>query len=265
MNRTAVKKYVDAARIQILSVWARPIETIGYFLSLPFVMVINYSIWGIFFSTHETIGGFTFANMLAYLFLTFCFRKMSGPNETNDIEEEIKSGSIITYLARPIDYFMFRLSARVGTILITTPIIILITLGTFIFLGKEIPPLTHFAVAFVLSFIGLIALFELFYCINLLAFWFEEVWGFRRGAYTTAWLFSGSLIPISLLPGFLHTIGKILPFSHQAATPTLYLLGLEPFSTVQESFLILLAWIIGLYFAQRIIWKKGLRTYDGKG
>lgn len=265
MNRTAVKKYVDAARMQILNVAARPIEMMGYFLSLPFIMVINYSIWGVFFSTHETIGGFTLTSMLAYLFLTFCFRKMQGPNETNDVEEEIKSGKIITYLARPIDYFTFRLSARMGTVLVTTPFIVLITIGTFLFLGKEMPPISHFIVAFTLSFVGLIVLFELFYSINLLAFWFEEMWGFRRGAYTIAWLFSGSLIPISLLPGFLHTIGKILPFSHQAAVPTLYLLGLEPLSTVQESFLILGGWMIALYFVQRIVWKKGLATYDGKG
>ncbi len=251
--------------MQILNVWAHPIEMMGYWMSIPFIMVINYSIWGIFFSTNETIGGFDFTSMLAYLFLTFCFRKMQGPNETNDAEDEIKSGKIITYLARPIDYFTFRLSARIGTIIVTTPIVFLITIGTFLFAGKEIPPLPHFILAFALSFIGLMVLFELFYSINLLAFWFEEIWGFRRGVYTMAWLFSGSLIPVSLLPGFLNTIGKTLPFHHQAAVPTLYLLGIEPFSTVQESFLILGAWLIVLYALQRYIWKKGLRSYDGKG
>ncbi len=262
-----VSKYFDAAKIRILDIWAQPIEAVGAYLSLPFAMLIYILIWGVFFSNQNKIGGFSYAEMLIYLFLTLLFRGLGDKlSEVNHVEDEIRKGKILIYLTRPIDYFFFCLGNRIGSVFVMSIITIPLLLGSYLYVFGGLPILfPHLLLALLLVYLGVLVLFEVYYIVNLLAFWFEEVWGFRRGIITVSWLFSGGVVPISLMPETLQTIAKILPFHHAAGIPSLFLLGKESLSTYFESFLILGGWAILLFFAQKYLWKKGLKKYDGKG
>jgi ABC-2 type transport system permease protein len=224
-------------------------------------------VYGTVFQYNPTFANTTFPQLLTYLFLTLCFRRITINARLSDVlAQEIKKGDFLPYLTKPIDYFKYQLAAYSANFCVLALMSLPFILGApFLLLENFSLSLFIIPLAFFLCALGFIVLLEIHFIIGLFAFWVEEVWGLKNAVSMIGWLFSGAIIPITLLPVPIQWFAYALPFQHAAAIPAQLILGQKNFFQFGESALILAGWIIALYFIQKWVWKKGLLKHDGKG
>jgi ABC-2 type transport system permease protein len=267
MSRPVVNPaYFQLIRLQVHELIAYPLNLIGSWINFPFAIFIFYIVYGQIYQINPTFGGISFGSLMAYLSIAVAFRKMAEAlGESYDVQLEIKAGDIFAYLTRPINYFGVRLSRQTGKFVARAitiiPILYLLVYG---FTGTWLS-IPHYAMGITLALLGSLVIFQIYYIIGLLSFWFEEVWGFRRAIFSISYLLSGSMIPIALFPDALKTLSFLLPFQHQAAIPAQFVLQQVGIETYGQSLLILFVWFIILGIVQEKMWQKGLLKHDGKG
>lgn len=260
------RAYLEIIRLRFHEMIAHPLDLIGQWISLPLSMIILYVVYGTLYQTQPAFAGTTLNDLLLYLMLALVYKKIGDEyDESGQVEDEIKRGDIFQYLTRPIRYFGVRLSRRVGKVIAHSVIAVPTILLMVQWIHGTWTPLDRLLLSYFLALWGGIVIFQLFYIIGILSFWFEEIWGFARGLTTLAWLFSGSVIPLTLLPNELQTLSFLLPFQHQAAVSAQFTLGQVGIDVYVQSLLILLGWILVLELLQSWLWKKGLLKRDGKG
>jgi ABC-2 type transport system permease protein len=263
----ASAKYIHVYRMRLQEYLAFPVDFLANWASFPFTMVTYYFLYGIVYQYNPSFAGMTFHTLLVYFFLALCFRRIGNHSMiANDVSENIQKGNFLTYITRPIHYigYFFALRASKVTIqaLMALPFILV-----FPFLLIPEYALNGVAIiqAYILALLGFGVSFQLYFIVGMLSFWFEAIWGVRHGISILIWLFSGALIPVSILPSFLHGIAFLLPFQHQAGVPAQLILGQKGTGDFLTSTIILIGWLLALFFLQAWVWKKGLRKHDGKG
>ena len=83
------------------------------------MLAVTYYLWkAIYGSTTETVlNGFTFNEMIIYIFISFLTSIMISVDISNDISREVKDGSIAINLVRPINYEKRMLFQGLGNVL----------------------------------------------------------------------------------------------------------------------------------------------------
>lgn len=267
MNHTGGKGALfQIVRLRFHQMLAYPLGLLAEWGRYPITLLVVFILYSGIFQANPSFGGTTFIALFLMLSLSLTFRNWGNAgDESYEIQEEIKKGEIFIYLTRPMSYFWVRLSRYAGKYvamgIVSIPLIYVLP---FVVNGTW-APISSFLAAIVLCTVGGIVLFQIYYITGILSFWFEETWGFRRIISTTAWLLSGSVIPIAILPDGVRTFAFIVPFQHQAATPALFMLGQVGWDVYAQSLFILLTWIIVLGIVHTYLWRKGLLKYDGKG
>ena len=221
------RKYMHVFYLRFRENLEFPLDLLATWAGLPFTMITYYFLYGIIFQYNPSFANTTFPVLLVYFFLTLCFRRMGNHSGiANDINDSIQKGNFIAFLARPIHYvgyfFASRSTKAIIQGLMALPFVILVPI--FVIPGFAFNGVAYVQ-AFILAYLGFLVAFQIFYIVGLLTFWFEEIWGFRHMVGTINWLFSGAIIPISILAAPLQLIAFILPFQHQAAIPAQLILG----------------------------------------
>jgi ABC-2 type transport system permease protein len=261
------RKYVHVFRMRLLEYLAFPIDFLANWAGFPFTMTTYYFLYGTVYQYNPTFAGMDFHTLLVYFFLALCFRRIGSHSSTaNDVSDNIQKGSFLPYITRPIHYIGYFFAIQSAKVvlqgLLALPFIIAVPI---LFIPGYAFNLVPIIQAYMLALLGFGAIFQVFFMVGLLSFWFEAIWGIRHGIGILIWLFSGALIPITIMPDPLKAIAFILPFQHAAGIPAQLILGQKGNGEFVTSALILIVWIILLFLAQRTIWEKGLLKHDGKG
>jgi ABC-2 type transport system permease protein len=99
--------------------------------------------------------------------------------------------------------------------------------------------------------------------IGILAFWVTEIWPFAEMMDVTLHLFGGMLAPIALLPQAVQRVTVWLPFRYIFFEPINIILGnqSDPMSVIYKQGI----FIVVLYLLHVVVWKAGIRRYEGIG
>lgn len=184
-----------------------------------------------------------------------------------DIATEIKEGQFTATLVRPISFFglciVRNLSWRIVRVTLTLPFFLFFLwlyraplagasvhfswqLPVAIVLGHLVSLTTAMALAMLALFVGeAMALFEVYF--------FPQVF------------LSGTLFPISLLPPWAQTIGKILPFYYTTGLPTEMMVGKVSGAASLPLMGMQVLWIGIASLVWRTLYHRGLRHYTGVG
>ena len=190
------------------------------------------------------VGGITFAGKIASL-----------------LEERIKSGEITTDFLRPIDPRGILISKSWGEkIFFLFPQVLAVGVGIWVLGGIQLPSsLTDFWL-FLLSlvFAYLINLtFELL--ISTFAFWFVAVGTLQWFIDFFQLAISGAVVPLWLLPDWLQTFARMLPFQASVYIPMQIYLGEIGTEELLANFALQIFWIIALFLLHQYLWKKGIK------
>lgn len=180
------------------------------------ILVISILYWFLYsnFSIDNKIAWFTviqvtYAVIIAQVIVT------SKPRIVDEIQKDVKSGKIASYLLNPINYIYFKF-LEFFPIFIHN-IVIWLTIGLFIwFLVLGVFPITLWGIFgwLILLLWSMLNVFFAYMIIWLLAFYIEEVEAFRFIYSKADMILWWNLIPIPFLPPILQTIAFASPFAY---------------------------------------------------
>jgi ABC-2 type transport system permease protein len=207
-------------------------------------------------------------DLLAYYLIAFLIERLtSNRRVTDNVEEEIVTGKMVSYFVRPISIYSSHLAEYFSQLTINTLLMAPIALLLLELLtpSKVILEPWVLIVFSIIIFLAGLCQFLIFFCIGLLAFWLERVWGIRMGFYWINSFFSGRLIPLYLFPLTLKEIVDFFPFRFFTYELVMILLSPKAIELVLYDLLFLGFWLIILIGFCLFMLRIGSRKFMGYG
>jgi ABC-2 type transport system permease protein len=226
-------------------------------------------IWGSIFADAANTRGYTLQLIIQYYLVMMIIDGVISSHFENWRVEEVRNGKIDYYLTRPIPYLLEILlrdiGGKLGYLTFAMPFFLLL-FGVVAWL-YELPALTANPVAWI-SFLVLVlgaylVEFLLALTIVLLGFWFEGAEGLEHFKWIIISLFSGSMLPIVFMPGWMQEVVGWLPFQLMYAKPIGILQNTSWLTGVELSLLggcIALQLLLNLW-----LWQKARYRYASAG
>jgi len=234
-------------------------------------MLTTILLWTAIFrgSGKETLSGFRFNEMIAYLLLVHISRMFSSmPGLSTGIARDIRQGDLKKYLVQPLDMIgwllAYRIAHKIAYIVTALPPYAVIFGVAYSYFdtfptGWQIP-------AYVLSLLmGFVIGFFFEVCMGCIGFWMLEVSSILYITQTVNFFVSGQMFPLDLLPGGWGTILKALPFQYLAYFPAMVFLNKITGIQLVQSLLIGLCWAGICFLIARFLYQRGLRRYSAYG
>lgn len=225
-------------------------------------------IWMVVFGEKQAIGGFTLNETITYLIGVGLIANIVSSWMIYDIERDVQSGYLSVLLIKPVKYpyarFIFSLSGKPINLLIR---IIVYFLVAVFFKHKLTLNTDYWQLFLVLVSVGLAYLIN--YLIDFLSgcisFWTITTRGFAGTIRTINSIFSGSYAPITFFPPLFQTFARFLPFIYTRYFPMLIYLGKVSTIEAVRGIGIQIFWVVILYFLAKIVWRRGVKRYEGVG
>lgn len=236
---------------------------------LPSVTVML--VWLAAYQTHpgQPIGGYDLSGMMTYYFYVTLLSIVITPHPEWEIAQQIRDGKITQFIVRPIGFYGYRL-AQESAYQIVKSLMMLPAAALMLLLFRHYlrtPALsTAESACFILACsLAYLLLSQLKFLLGISAFWVTEPGGFLEIWNVLMGVFAGRMLPLTLLPMWLRTIGDALPFSVLYAFPMSILQGTATMADLRLGFLRQLIWLVILSALVRLAWQRGLLAYEAYG
>lgn len=262
-----LRKYIPFTKAQIQEFIAYRAHAIIWILMEFFYLLLQYFIWKAVFLNSATniIKGFTFTQMLIYIFLIRIVSSLTFVMPSSYISDDVRSGSIAMMLIKPISYrtqlFFRSLGESVNSIIF---FVIPLTIAAFItsfFVNLNIyidfMTISFFVISLLFAFL---IRFFIDYIFGLIIFLTINSFGIFQLRRAIESIFSGMIIPIIFFPPVLLTIAKILPFMQGLYVPVRVFMGeYETLFDLLKAVGFQLGWIVLLLVLSNIMWNRVIR------
>lgn len=212
------------------------------------------------------VGDFTAADFAGYyIALTIVIHLTTAWNSL-EFELEVRQGRFSPKLLRPLHPLHYSVVENIiWKVTTVPPLVAVLALIAWTF-GARFGTTPLHLVLFVPSIVLAAALrFLAGWCVASLAFWFTRIQTANTLFERTAFIFAGSIAPISLLPSALQAAAYVLPFGYMLFVPAEILRGGV---TVEVAVLLIggqLLWLAATFALFRMVWRAGVRTYSSVG
>jgi ABC-2 type transport system permease protein len=216
----------------------------------------------------ESLGGFTYPDMLHYLILVATFDKLLFHQRGLDLSDQIFNGYVTKFLVMPFRYFTLALGRWVQFLAVQ----LTVSAGIWVLGALLLPewwPLPVSAAAagqaLVLIVLGSYCFFLTYFIINSLAFWLDVVWTLLVMVSFVGFFMRGTYVPVSVMPQVLQDVFVwLFPYWSLSAPLEIYL-GRLGTSDFVRGLLVLAGTIVALELVRRELWRRGTRRYTGSG
>jgi len=226
---------------------------------------IKYNLWSAIYGGDQDIliAGYTFQQMITYHIWAMIVGLIAQGHTALNLAEEIRLGKISTYLIYPFQFWEFHTAhfiafqwLQVLTSAVTVLLLALMSLLTVPSFALILTGLTY--CLFVSVF-----WFALQYLTGLLGFWLEETWILRVILQIMTGFLSGAIIPLDFYPEKFVQFLNYTPFPYLTYFPIKIFMG--EMNQIGSAYGIMAFWIVLLWLANHLIWKKGIRLYTAAG
>lgn len=229
-------------------------------------LVALLAVWRVVLAESPSVNGFTWPQMRAYLLVAFAAGTVISVLGDFRMAFRILDGDVALDLAKPIDYQKARFAEALGGLWIEVLIIGLVLSITMTVVGGVDMPAGSALALFALSMLLLVPLkFLIVYVSTLACFWTQNFMGVQWARIAVVNLFSGALIPLVYLPGWLATAAQWSPFAGLTSTPALIFLGRVDVPQGLVLVAVQLGWVLALWFGARLIWRVAVRRLTING
>lgn len=257
-----LKKYIFIIQNSFVTFYRNKGSIWGIVVFLAIMFSIEGYFWYHFYDNNVNTV-YTKNSIIMYIMIALTMHQIiSCVGRPDQLSDDIESGSIDYFLLKPLNYPSILLSIHLGFVMaryiILSPMILLI----FYMNGVQ----NLFDKLFLL-FIFSVFCGILNGLINILlscfTFFYKDSYGFIVLKETLFWALSGALIPLNVLPSYIQTINKFLPFGYIVFYPVNAVIHQQ--EKIALLFLIILLWIIILFFLANYIWSLGIKKYLAYG
>ena len=198
------------------------------------------------FSAGGSVAGFSVNDAISYSWITQSLISIgAGWIISRELTQSIRTGDVVTDLARPWNFYGYWLSQSLGergfNLLLRGSLTYLI--GVLYFQAHIPTPAQALAFAVSVS-LAMVLSFAFSFIVNLTAFWLIENSGIMMIANIMLSFFSGFLLPIAFFPPALAAIARVLPFQAISGLPAQIFLGQLQGQALAQTLLLQLFWCI---------------------
>jgi ABC-2 type transport system permease protein len=227
-------------------------------------------IWrAIFKERGSDVAGYDYHAMVWYFLLILLVDNLITPTEDEwQIAADIREGQINAFLVKPFDYLGYRFSLYASyrllyTVMTLAPLAVLLWFfRSFVVLPSS--PLTWLLTLISLAMAGLIQFFVA-YSLAMLAFWILEISTIVFILYSFEYFLSGQIFPLDIMPPWLQSTLRILPFSYELFFPISIFLGKSTGPRLWSGLATQACWLLITWLAARTMFKRGVRHYQAVG
>jgi ABC-2 type transport system permease protein len=101
--------------------------------------------------------------------------------------------------------------------------------------------------------------------ITALAFWTTRVYSIHEFFYATMLLFSGQVVPLTLMPGIVQSIAQYLPFQLLMYYPIQVMLGKLSTEEIILGYVMAVIWLVVSALLFNWVWRNGIKRYSAVG
>jgi len=208
-----------------------------------------------------SVAGFSVGDAISYSWATQSLISIgAGWIISRELMQSIRSGDVVTDLARPWNFYGYWLSQSLGergfNLLVRGTLTYLIGV---LYFGAHIPTPAQ-ALSFAISvMLALVLSFAFSFIVNLSAFWLIENSGLVMIANVMLSFFSGFLLPIAFFPPALATLARLLPFQGISGLPAEIFLGQLTGAALAQALLLQLFWCVALVAAGMLLLRAAVQ------
>ncbi|OPJ64665.1 ABC transporter permease [Clostridium oryzae] len=260
-----MKAYLSFFRIRFIhGLQYRAAAYAGIITQLAFGLMY-IMLYSAFYENNITATTMSFSQLSSYLWLQQAFLALFMTwFLDNDIFDLITGGNVAYELCRPLDLYAMWFSKSCAVrlskaVLRCFPILIIAFFMPEpykLHLPNSIYTLFAFIASMILAFMLVVAYCMLIY---ILCFYTISPMGIRMAMIMLADFFSGSLVPLPLMPDWFNKYSYILPFAAMQNVPFRIYSGNISIEQVWQNMLVQLIWLIILIILGRFILSRALK------
>lgn len=228
--------------------------------SLPIILM------GVWIQASESSNfGLNSAQFARYFFSVFAVRQFTSIWVIWEFEREVVEGKLSFRLLQPLDPVWHHVARHLAEKMTRIPIVIFFG-GLFFLLYPDaiwLPSWQNILLTIMAVVMAFILRFLIQYTFAMLAFWTERASAIQQFWYLFYLFFSGMIAPLEVFPDNVRSFLEWTPFPYLIHFPAAILSGLP--IDFMHSIFIILGWSTLFFFANRLLWRKGLKHYSGMG
>ena len=248
------------------------VNWIFYMLGQALSCFVTYFIWAAVYRSGGggVMKGFTMPQMVVYIVLMFLTGTIIASDAAYSVGEEIRDGSIIMRMIKPVSYnatFLFQeLGNKLPTaVAISLPMIIAVEV-----IRTAMSGLFQFNVISLLLYIVccILAYLISFYfniCFGFIAFVIKYLWGANMMKNAVVGFLSGVIIPLSFMPDVIEKIFLFLPFASLNYTPVMIYMGKYTGAELFYYIALQAFWVVFFFGLSKLLWKVSVKRLTSQG
>jgi ABC-2 type transport system permease protein len=214
----------------------------------------------------NAVGAYSAGDFAAYYVCVTLVTQLTQAWDSYEFETEVRLGQLSPRLLRPFHPIHYAVAGNLNWKIFTLPFL----LPILAVLAWSFHATFHTSPVQLLLFVPSVVLgaalnFVLGWCVACLAFWTTRVQAISALFDRAAFIFSGQVAPLSLLPGALQSTAAILPFGYMLGVPADILRGGTPPDRALALIAAQASWLVVAVVAFRVIWRMGVRQYGAVG
>jgi ABC-2 type transport system permease protein len=231
---------------------------------------VAYLLWAAIFAGTgaSSMQGFALPDLALYYLLVPLVQRVALGAEMSHISGEIYDGTLTRFLIYPIAFFRFKFVSSLAQSMVYAgqmAVLIVIFLAVF-----GIPSAFRFsipgmALCLLAMLAGTLLYFALAACLEMVAFWADNVWSLLVLNRMVLHFLGGGLLPMAFFPEAAQSLLKLTPFPYFTAFPIRFLMGGLPSREIALGFGVMAFWIAALSLLAAWIWRRGMLRYTGVG
>ena len=233
---------------------------------------VMYFVWLAVFESSDssTFMGFSMTDMTVYLFISFMASFLTYSDGAINIGEEIRDGSIVMRMIKPVNFDMYFLFHELGSRVVVAGIVLVpmcigVELYKLFVTGAVMFSLPNFALFMVSLILAYLVSFYSNVCYGFLAFFLKNLWGSSVLKDAVISFLSGSKIPLAFMPPVLKTVLSVLPFASLSYTPVMLYMGLYDVPTIIWSVSLQVFWLVFFWGLSKLIWRLATKRLCVQG
>jgi ABC-2 type transport system permease protein len=260
------RSYAALVRVGWLVALEYRAQALLWLLSALFPLVMM-SAWLAVVSAGGAIDGWTRSDFLSYYVAAMLVEHLTSTWLIYECDEDVRTGSLSPKLLKPISPVHPLLAEQVAwkifSVVVVLPVFVLAAvLVPAIHYEVTVLRLLAFAVATIIGFAIRVLIDATFCCV---AFWSTQSKNLHSLFIGIGHFLSGLVVPLAILPTVLQKTAVVLPFHNVLGFPVEIITRRPAPEPLYVSFVVGVAWVLGLLAFYRLLWRFGLRRYEAVG
>lgn len=255
-----LRPYFAGMKLEMLGMMQYSIWFWAHIFTKSITVVVIYFLWSAIFSNQTgAVYGFQSKEVaIGYMCLIFLVGYSLNSNLMGILSNKIRQGTLSTDLIRPVSFLKMELAKEIGQemMILGTQFFPITVVFVIVFKCPTPTNLESFFVFCLALIFGYFVLLSYSLLFSMLVFVTQNWWGLSQLSQFIAAFFSGSVMPIAMMPGGLQAISYALPFQAMMSIPAKLFVQPEGFIQAVPLFANQLFWIVLMFSLTAVIWKK---------